>query len=249
MVRLYQDPPNMLQITSKISPQEISDYIKTLREQKGKEKETLEVINEAFGFGHDFIINLLWEEALTYQHVFMDNPNDKNAINRMEEAVLMAKFYIEKYNLNRWKSRLFRFLGRVSDYKGQFSRSVRFYKEAIKFSKFDQDPFRNLELNGFLSYALIMSNDPSNGYKLAKKVFGNFENSLDGKKLKKSDYETWAIWRSGIVVRTVEAFITKKLNYNKGEFKNWIKMTKKDLSRGDFSYRKIEIASLRKIFN
>jgi len=204
----------MLQITSRTSPLEISEYIKSLREQKGKEKETLEAINKALVFGHDFVINLFWEEALTYQHMVMSNSNDKKSIAKMEESVLKARFYIEKYKLSKWYSRLDRFLGRVCDYKNEFKKSVNFYKKAIKFSKLDSEPFRDLELNGFLSYALVMSGKINQGYKLAKKTFDNFGDSPDGKKLKKSDYQAWAIWRSGIAIRTIDAFITKNIDFD-----------------------------------
>jgi len=235
----------MLQITPKTSPQEIADYIKSLREQKGKEKEVLAVINKALGFGHDFVINLFWEEALTYQHLFMSNQANKEAISKMESAVLMAKFYIGKYKLFKWKSRLFRFLGRVSDYKREFKKSVGFYKKAISFSSFDPEPFRGLELKGFLSYALIMSEKVSAGYKMAIKTFDDFEITVTGKSLKKADYQAWVVWRSGIAIRTIEAFIAKKLNYDKKEFQNWLQLTEKDLQSGDFSYRKAEVKILK----
>ena len=136
-------------------------------------------------------------------------------------------------------------MGRISDYKSEFSKSVGFYKKAILFSKFDPELFREIELKGFLSYALIMSGDSDRGYKLARETFDSFEKSSDGEKLKRSDYQTWAIWRSGIVIRTIEAFITKKLNYNKKEFENWLKTAETDLEKGDFSYRKAEIKILK----
>ena len=86
----------MLQITQKTSPQEISEYIKSLREQRGKEKETLEVINKALGYGHDFVINLFWEEALTYQHILMNDSSNHPALINMENVILQSKFLIEK---------------------------------------------------------------------------------------------------------------------------------------------------------
>lgn len=70
---------NKILITKSTSPEEISKYIFTLREQKGMEKEVLKVINEALSFGHEFIANLFFEEALTNQHLYMnDNSNKKH---------------------------------------------------------------------------------------------------------------------------------------------------------------------------
>lgn len=246
MVRLHPAPHLlMLQITLKTSPQKISEYIKSLREQKGKEKETLAVINKALSFGHDFVINLFWEEALTYRHILMNDSSNKKAVAQMESAVLKARFYIEKYNLAKWKSRLYRFLGRISDYKSEFSKSVGFYKKAITLSKLDPESFRDSELKEFLSYALIMSGKTEVGYKMARKTFDDFDLTTNGKDLKRKDYQTWAIWRSGIVIRTINAFILKHLNFDRTEFGRWLETVEKDLQKGDFSYRKSEIKSLR----
>ena len=235
----------MLQITEKTSPEEISDYIKVVREQKGKERETLALIDKALVYGHDFVINLFWEQALTYQHLYMNNQTNREPINKMEQAVLTAKFYIEKYKLIKWRSRLFRFLGRISDYRGEYAKSVNFYKKSVIFSKDDPEPFRVLELDGLLSYALIMSGKIGLGYRKAKESFKDFELTEIGKILEKKDYATWAIWRSGITMRTVEAFINKKLNFNKKEFENWILDAEEDLSKGDFSYRKFELKNIK----
>lgn len=235
----------MFQITTKSSPQEISDYIKTLREQKGKEKGALKVISEALSFGHNFVINLFWEEALTYQHMVMNDPTDKKSIAKMEGSILIAKFYIEKYKLIKWKSRLFRFLGRVGDYRGEFKKSVLNYKKALLFSKLDPEPYRSLEIKGFLSFALIMSGNVSEGYKLSIRLFNEFDDKSQGKKLKKDDYQTWAIWRSGIVIRTIEAFLNKKLNFDRKEFEKWITVTERDLAKGSFPYREMELKSLK----
>lgn len=235
----------MLQITKNSSPQEISEYIKSIREQKGREKETIAAINKALGYGHDFLINLFLEEALTYQHMFMNNPSDKKAILGMKNAVLTAKFYIEKYKLKRWESRLFRFLGRISDCKGEFFKSVGFYKKAIRFCDLDPEPFRELELNGFLSYALIMSGKSDEGYKLAREIFDNFDSTTDGRKLKNEDFHTWAVWRSGIIIRTIDAFISKEMNFDKKEMLILLKQVENELKKGDFSYRKAEIRVLK----
>lgn len=235
----------MLQITQKTSPQEISEYIKSLREQRGKEKETLEVINKALGYGHDFVINLFWEEALTYQHILMNDSSNHPALINMENVILQAKFWIEKYKVTKWYSRLYRFMGRVSDYKGEFTKSTNYYKRAIKFSKLDPEPFRVLELKAFLSYALIMSGRLDLGYKLGRKLSNDFESTHEGRELKKNDYYTWAVWRSGIVIRTINAFISKNITFDKKEMSEWLKQVESELAKGDFSYRKAEIEKLK----
>jgi len=98
----------MLSITPSTSPKEISDLIAKLREQKGKEKETLAVIDKAMRYGSDHLVNLFWEKALTYQHLVMneDSKGDKaDAVKRkknllaMEQTVKWAKYFIVRYDL------------------------------------------------------------------------------------------------------------------------------------------------------
>ena len=86
-----------------------------LREKKGREKDVLNLIDQALKFGHDWVINLFWEEALTWQHLIMNENTKLNgadkikksaAILQMQKTILRAKFYVEKYELKRWKSRV-----------------------------------------------------------------------------------------------------------------------------------------------
>lgn len=224
---------------------EITDQIKNLREQKGRENEVLALVDRALEYGYGFIINLLWEKALTYQHVYMNNTKDKTALEKMERSVSEAKFYIEKYELKNWYSRLYRFLGRVSDYKGQCKKSVGLYEKAIKSVGEDNESFRILELESMLSSALIMAGRTRRGLTIVRRLFKEFDTNKIGRYLKKNDYQTWAIWRSGLVIRTVEAFIDKKVDFDKKEIKNWLWEIEKDLSKGDFSYRKKELEDLK----
>ena len=62
---------NLLVIDAATPLSDILEKIKSLREQKGREKDVLALIDRALGFGHDFVINLFWEEALTFQHLLM----------------------------------------------------------------------------------------------------------------------------------------------------------------------------------
>ena len=230
---------NKLLITRDTSPEEITEHIKVLREQKGKEKETLELIEESLSFGHEFVINLFFEEALTHQHLFMNDQSNKKAITDMEKSILKADFYINKYKLTKWKSRLFRFLGRIADYRGQYKKAVGLYRKSIKFVKLDTEPFRILELEGLLSFSLMMSGSYSAGYKLARETYNKFRLSPEGKLLNKKDYQTWAIWISGLVMRTIKALLDKKLFFDEDKIEIWLKEVESYLKKGkDFSYRK-----------
>lgn len=249
-----------LLITKTTSPQEIADYIKNLREQKGKEKQVLEAIKESFVFGHDFVVNLFWEKALTYQHMVMNDSSNKAALLKMQQSIFEAEYYIKKYKLAHWNSRLYRFYGRLSDYKKEYKKAINYYKKAIKYCKTDPEinlgyP-RNLELQAFLSYSHIMSGDYDKGYRLAKTTYKKFFDPKEAKALKNMDYMAWGIWVSGITIRTIEAFLDKqslvsqspgkKLLFNREEFKNWLSDTEKLLKPAKhFSYRIEEIKSLK----
>jgi tetratricopeptide (TPR) repeat protein len=236
---------NKLIITKTTSFEEIRKLIGELRERKGKEKETLKLIQEAQSFGHDFVINLFFEEALTHQHLYMNDNSNKKALFDMEKAVLKASFYVNKYKITDLNSRLFRFMGRVSDYRGQYKKAINYYKKSIKYAKSDPEPFRMLEIEAFLSFSTIMSGQFAKGLGIAKSTYKKFISSEEGQKLRKTSYDTWAIWMSGITIRTVNALIDKKVNFDFEETKKWIEDTEKYLDKNDkFSYRKGEIKEL-----
>jgi len=236
---------NKLLITKTTSPEEISEYIKVLREQKGSEKETLKMIDEALVFGHDFVINLFFEEALTYQHLVMNDGGDKESLINMQKSILKAGFYIKKYSLVKWLSRYYRFLGRIEDYTKNYKKAIFYYKKAIYYVKFDPEPFRFLELEGFLASSTILAGHFQKGYKLAKSVLMKFEDSKEGKDLKKNDYKTWAIWKSGIVIRVINSLIEKHVNPNKNEVNKLILEIKNDLKpEKNFGYRIEELKDI-----
>lgn len=238
---------NKLLITKETSPQEVTKYISILREQKGKEKEVLKIINEALSFGHEFVANLFFEEALTNQHLYMNDSSNKKALVDMQKSVLKAGLYINKYNLTKWQSRYFRFLGRIEDYKKNFKKSSFYYKKSIKFVNSDPEPFRVFELEGFLAFAILMSGDIKKGYKYSKDVYSKYTKTKIGIDLKKKDYFTWEVWRSGVVIRTINALIDKKVTLNLSEITKWIKEVEAELGvKGyDFSYRRLELSDLK----
>lgn len=242
---------NKLLITKSTSPEEITKHISTLREQKGKEKEVLKIVNEALSFGHEFIVNLFFEEALTYQHLYMNVSANKSALVNMQKSVLKAGFYINKYDLTKWQSRYFRFLGRIEDYKKNFKKAIFYYKKSIKYVHLDPEPFRQFELEGFLAFAILMSGQLDKGYKYSKKVYVKYTATKAGLKLKNKDYFTWEVWRSGVAIRTVNALIDNKVVFDLKDAEKWLAEVEEELSvKGyDFSYRKSELSNLKTRLN
>lgn len=235
----------ILLITRNSSLEEITKHVQKLREQKGKEKETIKLINEALIFGHDFVINLFFEEALTYQHMVMNDQSDKESLINMQTSILKAYFYIKKYNLVKWLSRYYRFLGRIEDYKRNYKKAIFYYKKAIKYVNFDPNPFRILELEGLLVSSIVSIGQFKKGVKLLKTVLEKFENSGIGKDLKSRDYKTWAIWKSGVVIRVLKTFSEKNVTFNKDFAHKLISDVRKDLKpETDFEYRIRELEEI-----
>jgi len=261
---------NTIKITLNTTPRAVLDSIANLREQKGKEKQVLALIEEAIKSGNSYIIQLFWEEFIVHQHVIMserareegerDAEKMRKALLGMETAIKEADYYIKKYKLNYWEHRLHRFWGRLYDYKGLFNKAVVEYKKAIPLAR--QDPEvkekgypRWLEAKAFLSYSLIMSGKTKEGVALAKEAFGQLNEGPDGKYLKKKDYFTWAVWLSGIPIRTIGALIDKNITFNRGEMLSWLSQAqgvllipKGEGTWGDknFQFRKDEIETLRR---
>lgn len=234
-----------LLITKTTSLDSIRQTVSTLREQKGKEKETLKLIDEALSFGHDFVANLFFEKALTYQHIYMIDNTNKKALSDMEKAVNEAKDFVIKNNLlDTFESMHYIFLGKVADYKGQYKKAINYYKKSGK----------GFESMAHLSYSMIMAGQIESGYKLAIETYNGLINSPEGKKLQEKDYETWSIWMSGVTIRSVRALLDKKaypksntLNDWLKQVEAWVKDTEKYLNRKDqFSYRRAEIKNLWK---
>ena len=255
-----------MQITLYTSPTKIFKEIEILREKKGREKEALKLIDQALEIGHDWIIKLFWEKVLTYQHLVMNEdakPDEERDRVAREKALAQmifwtqkAGYYIDKFHLDYWQSRKHRFLGRAYDYQGKFKKSVIEYKKAIPLAKKDPDYIekkypRWLELQAFLSYSLIMSGNINEGFKLAEKTYRDFDLTKEGKFLKTKDYTTWVIWKTGIPVRTINAFIQKKITFDRKRMVKWLEFAGVDLYPdkkvkvwSDFSFRRAEIEAV-----
>ena len=257
---------SMLNISLQTKLKDILKEISVLREEKGREEDVAKVIEKALRAGHDWEVNLLFEKALNYQHMVMNeeakNENDKDLVARktsllnMEETILEAKFYIEKYKLMQWKSRIHRFLGRLYDYKNESKKAIAEYEKALTFVNEDPDYAekkipRNLELEAFLAYSTLQSGDMERGLEMSRRTYEKFNKTVEGKRLKKKDYVTWAIWKSGVSIRTIKALLEQSVEFDKKVMLNWLNEAEKDLNPinkklwSDFSYRKNEINSIK----
>lgn len=253
------------------APDEVIKAIKVLREKKGREDETLQLIDNALNAAHDYVFNLIGEKFLVYQHEVMeeqvkdekekDNKRIELGIRHMMEEASNALEYAENNNLSRWFSRAYRMLGRASDYQGGYNEAIEYYQKAIDLVSEDpeyKDGYpRQFEYFGFMAYSLIQAGRIEEGVNLARKTYKEYDDSNDGKALFKKDYTTWAIWKSGIAERTVRALLDKNSKIlSDDEMRNWLLDAQNKLipPKGvkvwaDFQLRKDEFKNILKILH
>lgn len=248
-------------------PREMLAQIAKAREIVAGETKTGNLIDQALGVLHDVVVNLYLEKAHINQLIMMterDKPktqrNEKSvklAITNWKRTLTEAEGYVKFFKLTKWMSRIHRYWGRLYDATGKSALAIPHYKTAIKLAKqdpeyTDQGVPRWLEVEGFLASAYIYSGQIAKGWTAAKKIYDRFD-SAEAADLKKNDYSTWAIWKSGIPIRIGQALRIKKFKIDMNEFKAWLEMAEKLLTPPptvkvwvDFQFRKNEIAAIKR---
>lgn len=239
--------------------------IATLRETKGKEQDTYKLIDEAKKetTQPDILAKLYWEESLVAQHEVMNEkssntPNQETieqATKHMEEAAQGANKIIQENNLEKMKGTAYRFLGNTYRYKKDYKKAQEYFEKALEAYQ-EQGDKGTLEIRGFIASTLVHNNNPEGGIKLALETFDAYETEEKAKKLKQNDYFTWAVWRSGIIPRLIEALEETNSEYDKetileylNESERILKEPEGNITWGDnaFQLRVDEINKVRKI--
>jgi tetratricopeptide (TPR) repeat protein len=196
-------------------------HIADVREQKGKEAETFELIEDARQVANEngdneALAKLFWEESLNWQHLVMNERADgnnsdiiKQGTEKMALAAKNAYKLIKDNNLKNLLGVAHRFLGRVEDYNGRHSQALTEYQTALEHL---QGTKSMLEVSGFVAYDIVMTGNVEEGIQKGVETFEMFENSDIGKKLKSEDYITWGIWISGIFPRIVGGLEGKQIS-------------------------------------
>ena len=175
------------------------------------------------------VVQLLQEEALCGKHMIMEEISKglkgdlfKTATRAIKGLWIMKKTsnamkgYLGRKGLDPvTEARIFRFLGRHEDEKGMFKKSEPYYRKGLEyFNQSDkiEERYNRLEFLGFLSFSLIKQGKAKKdeGIKLAKQTLKDFDESDEGKWLRENNYYAWAVWKSGIELRTAEHIFKKK---------------------------------------
>ncbi len=235
--------------------------VSKMREDISKQDETIKDIQVLREFAlenrlEDWVVRSYLEEALLWQHKYMDTKAEE-FVAEMERSIGSAEDYVKKNDLKRWTSRIARYRGRLADYNKNFSEAMKFYDTAIDEAILDPDYSNNpamvFEYKGFKILDNIRLGNIENGLQEAEKLFLDYDNSEVGSELKKRDYSTWAIWRSGLAINLCRVLLESA---NKDEYKKlvsgWLSRAENDLQSPagtdiwtDFSFRKNEIAEVR----
>lgn len=209
-----------------MSNKEVLSKIATLRETKGQEQKTLELIGQLESEPINVItkVKLFWEKALVYQHLAMDNIDKTPNLIKMAESANQAHFLITNNNLTELFGDDFRFLGRVADYEQDYVDAEQYYEQAIVFYEQQNSP-QIFEIKSFLSANYIRQNRVEEGKTLAKKVFNEFQNN----DLKNQDVYTWAVWQTGTFPRIINALTDIKADFDHQEMKGYLNQSEQIL--------------------
>ena len=173
------------------------------------------------------VVQLYQEEFLSASHMVIEEKSKRyranpirivNGLKLMRETSKTMEKHLTDENLDPViKARIYRFLGRYSEQKRQYTKSESYYRQGLAYfdsSTKPEERFNRLEFLGFISYSLLKQGKFDEGIKLAQQTLVDFDESEEGKWLKENSYQTWAVWKSGIEIRTAELFLkTKRSQY------------------------------------
>ena len=243
----------------------------SLREEKGKGREALREADLLEGRFHEEVVDLIWEHYLIGKHMIMEAREKSGLVNLpvkaikgaegyllMRSSALEAREYIDKYNVEAKKPRSGRFLGEVEMLVSNHKKAAEYFGKSVSlFSKMDDtsDRVNGLELSGFWAEALILGGKTKDGVEIATQTFKAYDTG-DGLELKNRDYYTWAVWKSGCVIKAWHALFQKgKLpeGENKEVLVEMLKESEMIVNPpvgtkiwGDFTFRRDEIASIKR---
>jgi tetratricopeptide (TPR) repeat protein len=204
------------------------------------------------------VLLLLQEESLSGQHMIMGEKGKKFKTNLLRAAnglylMVQAEKAMWSYlKINKTEidpaaaANIYRFAGRTADHKGQYRKSEKYYRKGLMYfegvTKIEKR-IRILELRGFLSYSWLKQGKRADGMKMAEETLKDFDESEEGIWLKehKETYYTWAVWKSGVEMRTAEYILKKRDVKNYQTAREYLADAEKILVMPDGNTKKFEI--------
>jgi hypothetical protein len=219
------------------------------------------------------VMQLFWEEFLSAQHTVMEEKNKgllasplkfkanplraANGVRIMRSTVKSMEKYLAENNKDldpAIKARTSRFQGRYADHMRKYRKAEDYYMNGYAYFNSLQTPeerFNRLEFLGFISFSRLRQGEKYEGIQLTQWTLTKLDQSEDGKWLKENNYQTWAVWKSGIEIRTAEYILKRKLGEYNNLAENFLNNAKSILKmpNGDreiFRLRLDELESVKK---
>jgi len=165
----------------------------------------------------------------------------------MESAVQAMEEYVEKNDKKldpAIKARAFRFSGRFADYTGRYKQSEEYYKKGLLYFNQCTNPeeqINKLEFLGFLSHSLLKQGKTEEGFNVAQQTLNDFDQSEEGLWLKEHDYYVWAVWKSGVEIRTATYIMENKNSKHEGMAKSLLADSEQILRMPDGTTEKFRL--------
>lgn len=220
-----------------------------LNETKGKEQETLDKVKTfrqkaTEANDPEALAESWWLEHLAHQHLVMNNedPEGFHRSSMLTSAQNALKIVLDT-PLDPLRGKAHRFMGRAYTYANDHRSAETEYSTARDLLRQSGDP-RYLEVAGFLAESMVRNGRASDGLSLAYQTFDEYDQP-PALTLKKVDYYTWAVWRSGIFPRLIAALDELKIDYDKLKVKSYLDKSQEFLNDPQkFAYRVSEINSI-----
>lgn len=249
---MEKSPESQPLLTKENLPQ-IKERISNLREQPGHEQEVLSLISKIRGFAYNThldedAVDLYWEEFLIQRHL--------GNVDAMVSVAKEADEYIQEFSVETKRARNYRFMSEASIANGNFKTAVDQASQGIRAYANMEDPRERvnvLEIRGILAEATIRMGDIDKGVNIGLATLEEF-NRDDGQLLKDRDYYTWAVWKSGVIVKMWNAILDTGQNLpnvQKEQLLSDLDQTEQSLNvnttgmPSNFEIRKKQIANIR----
>jgi hypothetical protein len=170
---------------------------------------------------HSYVLQLIQERFLVSEHKIMDSRFSKDLVGMAQGAFLMRQSAIAMEKCNEAyhdvidpaiSARTDRHLGRYYDRLHQYSKSEKHYRAYLDYLDSKTDVVERsprLESAGLLAYSQLKQIKPG-ALEFTLDSLRDFDNSTEGRWYKEVDYSTWAIWKSGIEIRTANHLAKSK---------------------------------------
>ena len=134
------------------------------------------------------------------------------------------------------KARVPRFQGREADKFGQHKKAEDFYHQSLSLFEsldFDEGKHNRLELMGFIAFSKFRQGEKTEALEITNGVIRDFNESDEGKWLKRTNPNMWASWLFGIERRMADCLVSSKKPEDKESVRTMVQSIENILTSPD----------------